>query len=120
MINTLDLLIENYVQIQKKEDEIKQQKEDLRKLILAEMETNDIKSFTTVSGNSATIAYKDNIKYTDEFAIIEYLREHDYKEFISTKINTTELNKQLKKQTKLSEDLSSKFTITQTSALTVK
>ena len=51
------------------------------------------------------IINKTSFKYTDEIAILNYLRSHRLNDFISTKVNTTAMNKELKNKGALYEDL---------------
>lgn len=96
--------LERYYQLQKEVEEREEEMKSLKEEIVKEMEIEGISSQNTglVEGK---IINKASFKYNDEIAILNYLRSHRLNDFISTKVNTTAMNKELKNKGALYEDL---------------
>lgn len=101
---TLNEKLEIYYQLQKETEEREEEMKSLKEEIVKEMEVEGITSQNTglVEGK---IINKTSFKYTDEVAILNYLRSHRLNNFISNKVNTTVMNKELKSKGALYEDL---------------
>lgn len=96
--------LERYYQLQKEVEEREEEMKSPKEETVKEMEIEGISSQNTglVEGK---IINKASFKYTDEIAILNYLRSHRLNDFISTKVNTTAMNKELKSKGALYEDL---------------
>ena len=112
----IDLLKE----YQEKAEELKNKMDTLKAEIIENMEENYLVSVNTPSGYKASLVYKDNIKYSDEPAIIKYCEENNLNNYIIKKVNVTALNKDLKKSSTLHESLKSYYTVSKTKVLTIK
>ena len=111
--------IDEYNELQKLEKSLKNRKDQLKAKIIANMQELGEKLIESDTGVSATLTFKETIKYTDEFAIIKYLKKNNLDEYITTGIDT-KFNSKLKESNSLSEALADSFTITEVNALTVK
>ena len=111
--------LERYYQLQNEMSKIDEEMKSLKEEIVKEMEVLGVNSQNTglVEGK---IVNKQTFKYTDEVAIINYLRSHRLNNFISTKVNTTSMNKELKNKGALYEDLKSYCTENNSITLSVK
>ena len=116
----LEELLETYNNVQIEEAKIKSQKEELKTQILEEMSKENTTKYLTEDNISATIAKKETFKYVDELSMIKYLQENGYNQFVELKIKTTDMNKELKKQSTLTEALSSYVTKSSVDSLSVK
>lgn len=117
----LNKLINDYINLQKKEDELSSQKEYLKEEILRLM--GDEKSYDT--GNAkAIVTLAEGFKYNDKVGAVIQIKAHGYNKFITEEINTKELNSFIKgnPENPLSEALlSGKYlTKTNTTKLMVK
>lgn len=120
MNTRLEELLETYNNIQIEETRIKAQKDELKAQILEEMSKENTTKYLTEDNISATIAKKETIKYVDELSMIKYLQENGYNQFVELKIKTTDMNKELKRQSTLTEALSSYVTKSSVDSLSVK
>lgn len=120
MNTRLEELLETYNNIQIEETKIKTQKDELKAQILEEMSKENTTKYLTEDNISATIAKKETFKYIDELSMIKYLQENGYNQFVELKIKTTDMNKELKKQSTLTEALSSYVTKSSVDSLSVK
>lgn len=111
--------INEYNELQKQEKSIKNRKDQLKTKITASMQELGEQFVESDTGVSATLTFKETIKYTDEFAVIKYLKNNNLDEYITTGIDT-KFNSKLKESISLSEALADSFTITAINALTVK
>lgn len=116
----LEELLETYNNVQLEETKIKTQKDELKAQILEEMSKENTTKYLTEDNISATIAKKETFKYVDELSMIKYLQENGYNQFVELKIKTTDMNKELKKQSTLTEALSSYVTKSSVDSLSVK
>lgn len=115
----LDEQIITYIKLQKEQEELRQKADVLKAEIISEMEAQGLSS-TTVDTYSVTLTLRESIKYSDEPAIISYCESNGLTNYISKKVNTTALNKELKKKNDLTESLSHYFMVSQSKVLTVK
>lgn len=100
----LDEMIRKFASLKEQEDKIKAEKDILSKAIMEQMTE---KKIITEDGYKAQKIEKQSITYLDEAAIIRYLKKNRLSNYVIEKINTTELNKQLKlDKSILKEDLS--------------
>lgn len=101
---TLNENLERYYQLQKEVEEREDEMKALKESIVKEMELEGVTSQNTgkVEGK---IINKTAFKYTDEVAILTYLRSKRLNNFITTKVNTSAMNKELKGKGALYEDL---------------
>lgn len=120
MNTRLEELLETYNNVQIEETKIKTQKDELKAQILEEMSKENTTKYLTEDNISATIAKKETFKYVDELSMIKYLQENGYNQFVELKIKTTDMNKELKKQSTLTEALSSYVTKSSVDSLSVK
>lgn len=120
MNTRLEELLESYNNVQIEETKIKTQKDELKLQILEEMAKENTTKYLTEDNISATIAKKETFKYVDELSMINYLQENGYSQFVELKIKTTDMNKELKKSTQLSEALTPYVTKSVVESLSVK
>lgn len=120
MNTRLEELLETYNNVQLEETKIKTQKDELKAQILEEMSKENTTKYLTEGNISATIAKKETFKYVDELSMIKYLQENGYNQFVELKIKATDMNKELKKQSTLTEALSSYVTKSSVDSLSVK
>lgn len=116
----LEELLKSYDEVQQEETRIKASKDELKSQILEEMSKEGSNKYLTQDNISATIANKETFKYVDELSMIKYLQENGYGQFVEFKIKTTEMNKELKKQSVLAESLSPYVTKSCVESLSVK
>lgn len=116
---TLDERLNRYYQLQEEVSQREEEMSSLKEEIVKEMELQGVTSQNTglVEGK---IINKQTFKYNDEVAIINYLRSHRLNNFISTKVNTTSMNKELKNKGALYEDLKTYCTENNSITLSVK
>lgn len=111
--------LKKYYELQKQIETLSQEAETIKQTILNEMNAEGMVSYSDGT-YTAKIAKRQTFKYTDENAIIAYLRSHHLAECISTKVNSTTLNKKLKASQALCESLKEYYTENQSQALSVK
>lgn len=116
----LDILVNEYAEKQDQLNDLKADLEAMKVVIIENMENQGLCKFTTPDGLNVSLTYKDLIKYSDEPAIIQYCEENGLNNYIVKKVNTTALNKDLKKSESLTESLNKYYTVNKTKALTVK
>ncbi len=116
----IDKLLADYVDLQVQEENLKVQKENLRQQIINILNEQGSNRYISADNISATISDKETFKYNDELGILRYLKENGYSRYVQEKIIATDLNKELKKPTKLTEALSSMFSKTKSTVLTVR
>lgn len=109
-------MIVDYINLKKKEDEVKAKKNELRDQILELMgnETDYENGYAKVS-----ITAKENFKYTDEVAMISFLEKNGYDNFVIKTIDTA-INKKLKEDPESLSELKPYYIKTVTPNLTVK
>ena len=114
----LDNLIEEFKKVQDEIDVLEKRKEELS----AQLKNLIEDKYITKDGKYvATIVEKSTFNYNDEKAIIEYLTKNNLNDiYLTTKINTTKFNKELKEKGMIFENVKPYITETLTEALTVK
>lgn len=117
---TINENIELYATLQAQKEELESQMSSLKEIIMKEMDEQEQSKVITSSGKVAQIVNKEIIKYTDEVAIINYLESHNMSQFVTKKVNTTSLNKELKKGQSLTESLHSLYTTSNSRSFSVK
>lgn len=93
--------IEEYNEIQKKIDELTEKKNELNEKIKVAMIDQKVNKVETTNGVTASLVAKTSSKYTDEVALIKYLKENDGLKYIKETVNTKLLNEDLKKSPSL-------------------
>lgn len=116
---TLDERIVNYVALQQTIEEMKTKLDTEKAELIALMESEGKTKVETEHGK-ATISYRQNIKYSDETAIIKFCEDNGYGNFITKKVNTTALNKEIKKGGLLKESLNPFVSESETKVLKVE
>ena len=120
MKNSIEIMLEEYFKLSQAEKNIKEKKDELNEQIKEALDKADLKKIECENGLTASIVDKVNIKYTDEIAVKQYLKKQNLLNYIVEKVNTTELNKELRKDTKISNNLKNYFTKESTQSLSVK
>lgn len=115
----LNSLLEKYVVLQAEEEKLNQQKAELKNQILEEMDKLGVNKYT-YENISATVADRESFKYNDELAMIQWCKNNGYASLIKESVNTTAMNKELKKSNLLTESLNTYYTKTLSRSLTVK
>lgn len=117
----LDQLLVQYNALQEQEVSIKSQKDQLKEEIFSWLSAMGKKDYLTEDGTIKGItAFRTNVKYDDELAIIDYLKKNGMEVYLKTTIDTTNFNKTLKSSQSLQESLSGKFSMVESPTLTVK
>lgn len=111
--------IKEYVELQKAKDELKAKIDAIKQEIIDAMNSQGVNKVETAQG-TATLVTKTNIKYTDELAIVKYCEDNNLTNYITKKVNTTALNKELKKGGVLKESLNTYYSENVSQVLTVK
>lgn len=109
--------VKKYADLKAQADLIKEQMEELKTQIINEMGAE--KSFVADDGTVAKLVDKETFKYTDESAMIKYLKDNNMTSYIVEKVNTVPMNKELKKGMSLTESFKSWYTKTVTTSLSV-
>lgn len=120
MNTELNNKIEKYAELQAQMEELKAQIDELKPEIIEGMINESVEKIELPSGVSAQVVTKETFKYDDEPGMIKYLKDNGLTSYIVEKINTTSMNKELKKGLTLTESLKPMFTRTVSSSLTVK
>lgn len=119
-MTNLEEKITKYAELQKQLDSLNSELSELRSEIISDMQDRNLTDFKTENGQEAKLVSKQLFKYVDELSIIKYLKENNLTQFLSEKINTSLMNKELKKETALTESLNSFYEKTDSVSLTVK
>lgn len=120
MLNELETNIKMYAELQEQKDSIESQLSELKTKIIEAMTENGEVMTETSDGLVAKIIKRDTYKYVDETQMISYLKDNNLLQFLTEKINTTTMNKELKSKSVLSEELKNYYTHTIQDALTIK
>lgn len=120
MLNELENNIKTYAELQEQKELLESQLSDLKIKIIEAMSENGEVMTETSDGLVAKIIKRDTYKYVDETQMISYLKTNNLLQFLTEKINTTTMNKELKSKSALSEELKNYYTHTVQDALTVK
>lgn len=116
----LNQKVDMYAVLQKEAEELKAKMDALKAEIIEDMESEGLVKTTTDNDTSVSLVYKETIKYSDEPAILKYCEDRGLNNYVVKKVNTTALNKDLKKSSSLTEDLNSFYLVNKTKVLTVK
>ena len=92
----LEQLVNDYVELQKQEAELKERKESLKSSILEAMKDNNVSKYLTDGGITAQVQDKVTFKYTNEKELISKLEEDGLGAFVMKAINTKAFNSALK------------------------
>lgn len=115
----LEQLITSYEQAQKELDYLTELQNERKAEIIQLMNEANEKEHI-IDNIKATVVTKETFKYTDEVAMIKYLKENGLNQFIIEKIDTTPMNKELKKGLSLTESLKQMYIKNTTYSLSVK
>ena len=115
---TLNEKLNRYYELQEQVKELSDEMDSLKSEIISDMENEGITNQKTdeVEGK---LVNKTLFKYTDEIAILKYLRDNKLDNFIQSKVNSS-INKELKTKGKLYEDLKLYCSETNSTQLSVK
>lgn len=114
----LEILIKQYLEIQKQEAAIKAQKESLKDQIIRQMGAE--KTYKSADGVGVQIQEKVSFKYSDEKGLIECLENIGKGEFVKKVVNATSFNSVLKSYDYKDEAYAPYIEKTTTIALVVK
>lgn len=117
--NTIDDLIRNYIYVSEQEDQLKERKNTIKKLIIENLqgERKYENDFALVQ-----ISSSERVKYRDEIIAIDLLKSEGYSRYVIEKIDSS-FNKIIKdNKAKIVEDLNANNLIDKTfvESLTVK
>lgn len=116
----LDDLVKTYEDNQMQMEALKTINEKVREDILKELAILGQTKYISADNINATIQDKDMIRYVNESKIVDVLKALKMDKFIKTVPNTTMLNKELRANTILAENLKPYFNKQKITALTVK
>lgn len=102
--------VKKYLELKKLADKVKNEMDELKPLIINDIDALKQTTFTTEEGITAKLITKVTVKYNDEPAMIEWLEKKNMNSYITKSINSTLLNKELKTSTMLNEGLGSMIT----------
>lgn len=109
--NTIDDLIRNYIYVSEQEDQLKERKNTIKKLIIENLqgERKYENDFALVQ-----ISSSERVKYTDEMIAIDLLKSEGYSRYVIEKIDPS-FNKIIKdNKAKIVEDLNANNLIDKT------
>ena len=109
--------IEEYKEKKAQADTLKKELDELNEEIVKAMNDAGVKDTETPNGVTANVTTKVSLKY-DEPQAIKWLKENGYEKYVIEKLDTSALNKEVKKSKSLNESLQPTQSITY--ALTVK
>ena len=115
--NNLDDNIREYYACKCYKEAYEKKMAELRDSILEDMGGED--EYSTPEGINVKAVVKETFKYTDEIGMIKWCEDNGYTQFITKKINTTPMNKELKKGQTLTESLKPLYTKQTSVTLTV-
>ena len=122
-MKTIDEQIKKYLELNAQKEALEAQMTEVKNAITASLasETLDGATYTT-EDDSATVtrSVKENFKYSDETAMIDILESKGLNQFVTKKVVTTALNKELKKSGVITEALKGLYTSTVSESLTIK
>lgn len=122
-MKTIDEQIKKYLELKSQKEALEQQMSELTQRIATSLEDEKLNgaTYTTEDGDATvTKSVKENIKYTDETAMIAILEEKGLNQFVTKKVVTTSLNKELKKGGVITEALKDLYTSCISESLTIK
>ena len=112
--------IETYFKLKAQVDELNAKIKTLNSQIVAQMEENGDAKYSN-DEYTATITYKNSIKYNDEKALIEILKkDYEFKIYVGETIDSKALNDVIKNSERVSKRLQESYTNSTTSALSIK
>lgn len=118
MNKSLNEKVKEYADLKAQADSIAEQLTALKEEIVEAMGDED--EFTADDGTVAKINAKETFKYVDEASMVKWLKNNGYSQFVVEKVNTTPMNKELKKGLTLTESLKPMYTKTVSSVLVVE
>ena len=117
----IDEYLKNYFEIKSQIDKLTESLKIENKKIVDILTTEYNTKKYIGNDYSATVAYKESIKYGDEQALITLLKQDDsLKSYVVEAINTKGLNELIKNSEIVATKLIGKYTISPQSSLTVK
>ncbi len=122
-MKTIDEQIKKYLELNSKKEELEKQMTEIKNAITASLVNETLEGATyTTEDDSATVtkSVKENFKYTDETAMIAILESKGLNQFVTKKVITTSLNKELKKGGVITEALKNLYTSSVSESLTIK
>lgn len=122
-MKTIDEQIKKYLELNAQKEALEAQMAEIKTAISESLvdETLEGATYTTEAGDATvTKSIKENIKYTDETAIVGILEAKGLNQFVSKKVVTTALNKELKKGGIITESLKGLYTTALSESLTIK
>ena len=115
----LNKLVNEYNELRAQAEDVDIKMSALKTKILEEL--GDVREYMTTDTHvTAKVVAKETIKYVDESAMINWLKNNGYSKFVVEKVDTTPMNKELKKGLTLTESLKSMFTKTTSYTLKVE
>ena len=119
-IELLNENLEKYFELKAKKEDYEAQVKHLNGVIVEQLEMLGEKKHSS-DEYSATLSYKESIKYNDEKALIELLKkDDDLKSYVIEAINTKGLNELIKSSKSVATKLNESYTKSSSSSLTVK
>ena len=122
-MKTIDEQIKKYLELNAQKEALEAQMTEVKNAITMSLanETLEGATYTTEDGNATvTKSVKENIKYSDETAMIAILESKGLNQFVTKKVVTTALNKELKKSGVITEALKGLYTSSISESLTIK
>ena len=114
----LEKNVKAYYELKSQMESLDEQLSVLKNAIVEDMGDED--KFVCDNGLTAQLAIKETFKYVDEAFMVKWLKNNGYSQFVVEKVNTTPMNKELKKGLTLTESLKPMYTKTVSTTLTVK
>jgi len=112
--------LKEYFELKAKKEELEAKMKPLNAKIVKALEDMGEKKYSS-NEYSATVAYKETIKYNDEKALIDLLKKDDVlKSYVVETINSKALNELIKNSDSVKKQLHESFTVSNSSSLTVK
>lgn len=119
-IEELNDNLKEYFELKAKKEDYEAQVKHLNSIIVEQLEMLGEKKYSN-GEYSATLSYKEGIKYNDEQALIELLKQDEnLKSYVVETINSKGLNELIKKSESVASKLNENYTKTSSSSLTVK
>ena len=115
----LENKVKAYLEKQQLVESLKAELASLKDEIVDEMNNEGLNVYAS-DDVKAQIVNRETIKYNDELAIIDYLKNNGLSRLVVEKIDTTTMNKELKSSASLNESLSQHITRTTAPTLIVK
>ena len=122
-MKTIDEQIKKYLEINAQKEALEAQMAEIKTAITTALEGESLEgaTYTTEDGNATvTKSVKENFKYSDETAMISILESKGLNQFVTKKVVTTALNKELKKGGVITESLKGLYTSSVSESLTIK